>query len=377
MSVAAVATVAVTGASGGGAVATAAKPTLAVVVVGSGRVTSKPAGIFCPGKCSATFAAGSSVLLTSKAKAGSRFLRWGGNCTGTRACKVRVSALAAVAAQFVGPTTQPAPPQRSAVEPGGYSQPGQASRAVTFFVPAGAGSVLNFSIPTVTVACAGSSGFYAPFQILKVTIGRNGSFTATASQTGVVNGANAKTTYFVTGRFQGKSAAGAATADGVYRENVVFTDTGQKCTTNDQSWTATRSSPPPKNSVEPGSYTQPGQASRAVTFLVPAGAGSVLNFSIPTVTVACAGSSGFYAPFKILKATIKRDRSFTATASQTGVINGANAKTTYFVTAYFRGPDSAGAATAAGVYREDVVFTDTPNRRCTTNDQFWTATRTG
>ena len=126
MSVAAVAAVAVTGAAGGETTAAGAtKPTVAVVVVGSGRVTSRPAGISCPGKCSATFAAGSSVLLTPKAKTGSRFLRWGGDCTGAGACKVRVSALAAVAAQFVGPTNQPPPPpQNSAVEPGGYSGSG-------------------------------------------------------------------------------------------------------------------------------------------------------------------------------------------------------------------------------------------------------------
>src|SRR5438876_8584248 len=91
------AVVAATGAFGGSGALGAAKPTLAVVAVGSGRVTSRPAGISCPGKCSATFAAGSRVLLTPKAKNGSRFLRWGGNCTGAGACRVKVSALVAVA----------------------------------------------------------------------------------------------------------------------------------------------------------------------------------------------------------------------------------------------------------------------------------------
>ena len=147
MSVAAVAAVAVTGASGGGSGATGAtKPTLAVVVVGSGRVTSKPSGDLLPGKCSATFAAGLRVLLTPKAKTGSRFLRWGGNCTGAGACRVRVSALAAVAAQFVGPGTRPKPPpSNSAVEPGGYSGHGYGGTGVKFLVPAGAGSVLDFT----------------------------------------------------------------------------------------------------------------------------------------------------------------------------------------------------------------------------------------
>ncbi len=161
-----VAAVTAAGAFGGSSGATiaavhvaVAKPTLAVAVVGPGRVTSTPAGISCPGKCSATFAAGSRVLLTQKARTGSRFLRWGGDCTGAGACRVRVSGLAAVAAQFVGSKAQPPPPAGSAVEPGGYSGRGYGGRDVTFLVPAGAGTVLNFSSsvgPRVTCAGGGS-----------------------------------------------------------------------------------------------------------------------------------------------------------------------------------------------------------------------------
>ena len=233
------AVVAATGAFGGSGGAT--KPTLAVVVVGNGRVTSDPAGISCPGKCSATFAAGSSVLLTSKAKAGSRFLRWGGNCTGAGACKVRVSALAAVAAQFVGSKTQPAPPTSTAIEPGGYAEQGQASFAVKFFVPTGAARLTNFTVESVQIVCAGGGGYYASLKFLTMAIKPDRSFTAKASQNGVVGGANAKLTYSVTGFFQGADAAGAATAAGVYRVDVVFTDTpDRRCTSNDHSWTATR-----------------------------------------------------------------------------------------------------------------------------------------
>jgi hypothetical protein len=160
----------------------------------------------------------------------------------------------------------------------------------------------------------------------------------------------------------------------VYREDIVFTDTpNRRCTSNDQPWTATRSLPPATKSIEPGTYS-----AFPVTFVVPAGAGSVLNFSNTSangVAVNCAGGGQYLTPFKILKATIKGDRSFTAKTSQSGVVGGANATITYFVTGYFQGPNAAGAATASGVYREDIVFTDTPNRKCTSNDQPWTATR--
>ena len=255
VSVAAVAAVvAATGAfggSGGDTIATSAaatraavaKSTLAVVIVGSGRVTSKPAGISCPGKCAATFTTGSRVLLTPKAKTGSRFLRWGGNCTGTRACRVRVSALTAVAAQFVGPKTQPQPPARSAVQPGTYS--GSGNSGVRFLVPAGAGSVLDFSLPqsALYVNCAGGGQYSStPVTIPKTTIKRDRTFIANVSQSGVLGGVNARWTYSVTGRFQGTDAAGRATAAGVHRQDIVFTDTpNRKCTSNDQPWTAARS----------------------------------------------------------------------------------------------------------------------------------------
>ena len=281
------------GGSGGSRTSAATPaPTLAVAIVGGGRITSTPAGISCPGKCGATFAAGSRVLLTPTSRSGSRFLRWGGGCTGAGACRVRVSALAVVAAQFVGSKAQPTPAPKGSVEPGTYS--GSASgRSVTFFVPAGAGTVSNFS-SGVNVVCAGGGYYSTPFQILKAPIKPDGSFAATTSQNGVIDGAVAKITYFVTGRFQGRSAAGAAAADGVYRVGIVFTDTpNRKCTSNDQSWTAARSQPPQTKSIAPGTY--PGSAGgRSVTFFVPAGAGTVSNFS-SGVNVVCAGG-GCSAP---------------------------------------------------------------------------------
>ncbi len=64
------------GGSGGGTIATSAaatKPTLAVAIVGPGRVTSKPAGISCPGKCSATFAAGRAYFSPRRRRQGLGF----------------------------------------------------------------------------------------------------------------------------------------------------------------------------------------------------------------------------------------------------------------------------------------------------------------
>lgn len=101
------------------------------------------------------------------------------------------------------------------------------------------------------------------------------------------------------------------------------------------------------------------------------------NFSFPNVRIDCAGGGAYFTPLKILTTTIKQDRSFTAKTSQSGVVSGANATITSSVTGYFQGRNSQGRATAAGVYRVNIVFVDTPDRKCTSNDQPWTTARTG
>jgi hypothetical protein len=60
---------------------------VSVQVAGKGRVTSAPAGIGCPGRCSHTFAAGA-VRLTAKPAHGWRFTGWNGSCSGRGSCVV-------------------------------------------------------------------------------------------------------------------------------------------------------------------------------------------------------------------------------------------------------------------------------------------------
>ena len=67
---------------------------------GNGSVTSNPAGINCPGTCSASFPSGSSVVLTANAASGSTFSGWSGACTGTGSCSVTMRAAQSVTATF-------------------------------------------------------------------------------------------------------------------------------------------------------------------------------------------------------------------------------------------------------------------------------------
>jgi len=56
---------------------------LTVTINGSGTVVSDPAGISCPGYCSATFAKGVTVQLTATPASGWVFSGWSGAVTGT------------------------------------------------------------------------------------------------------------------------------------------------------------------------------------------------------------------------------------------------------------------------------------------------------
>src|SRR5436190_15597443 len=62
---------------------------LAVVLAGTGAGTVTGSGISCPGTCSHSYTAGSSVTLTASPASGSSFGGWsGGGCSGTGACTV-------------------------------------------------------------------------------------------------------------------------------------------------------------------------------------------------------------------------------------------------------------------------------------------------
>ncbi len=68
---------------------------------GSGTVSSNPAGISCPGTCSASFASGTMVTLTAAAGSSSTFAGWSGaGCTGTGLCTVTMNQAQSVTATF-------------------------------------------------------------------------------------------------------------------------------------------------------------------------------------------------------------------------------------------------------------------------------------
>jgi hypothetical protein len=69
---------------------------------GSGRITSAPAGIRCPKRCSHKFTYGRSVTLKAKAAKGSAFAGWSGavGCGRKSTCKVKIIGVLKVTAKF-------------------------------------------------------------------------------------------------------------------------------------------------------------------------------------------------------------------------------------------------------------------------------------
>ena len=83
---------------------TAVSANVSVTIVGTGKVTSTPAGISCPGTCTGTFAIGAQVTLTATPGTNFLFSGWSGACTGTSTCMLTVNSDLAVTASFVEPT---------------------------------------------------------------------------------------------------------------------------------------------------------------------------------------------------------------------------------------------------------------------------------
>jgi hypothetical protein len=76
--------------------------TVAVTLNGvpGGRVTSTPAGIDCPGRCSMSVTDGAAVKLAAQAGSSVTFSGWSGACGGTAACSLSVSGDVSVFATF-------------------------------------------------------------------------------------------------------------------------------------------------------------------------------------------------------------------------------------------------------------------------------------
>jgi hypothetical protein len=96
----------------GGGVPAPVLHTLTVSAVGSGSVSSNPAGINCGSTCSVTLTENTSIILNPVPSSGSTFSGWsGGSCTGTGACIFSLNTDTSVTATFTSDTVNYETPQ--------------------------------------------------------------------------------------------------------------------------------------------------------------------------------------------------------------------------------------------------------------------------
>jgi hypothetical protein len=125
------------GASSCGTTSIKVNPALVVSLagIGSGTVTSSPAGISCGATCSAGFASGTSVTLTATPAVGSTFTGWSGACSGTGSCVVTMNANQTVTANFDSATVL------TGTWSGTWAWSGTGSNGCTNFIDGGAFSM--------------------------------------------------------------------------------------------------------------------------------------------------------------------------------------------------------------------------------------------
>lgn len=81
-------------------------PTLTVLIEGAGSISSVPAGIDCPGQCTATFPRGTNISLTAMPDTDQTFSGWGDACAGTDPiCVLKLNSDRTVTATFSGDET--------------------------------------------------------------------------------------------------------------------------------------------------------------------------------------------------------------------------------------------------------------------------------
>ena len=130
----------------------------------SGTVVSTPAGLSCPGTCTARFDKGQLVTLTARPGTGSQLEQWGGACSGRGVCTVAVDAPTTVTAAFASGTrrlaTSVAGKGRIVSSPSGISCPTKcaATFGVETTVKLKAVPAKGYVLRAWTGACKGHAG---------------------------------------------------------------------------------------------------------------------------------------------------------------------------------------------------------------------------
>lgn len=176
---------------------------------GAGTVTSTPAAIDCGATCAAELAAGEAVTLTAVAASGSHFVGWTGDCTGTGACRVAMTAARAVGAEFApdAPATRPGGEGPKA-PPGGPPAPAPIPAGVPRVAPV---ATVRHGSAILRISC--SKGGTCSGRVKLIVKAKGGKFTAGTARYAVGPGRSKSIAVKLTRRARGLLARGAVKAE--------------------------------------------------------------------------------------------------------------------------------------------------------------------
>ncbi len=273
---------------------TSAAPTFALTVnkngMGSGTVTSSPAGINCGDTCSASFTQGTTVTLTATPASGSVFAGWSGaGCSGTGSCTVTMSAAQSVTATF---NTAPASTFNLTVNKAGSGSGTVTSNLAGINCGATCSAAFNAGVSVTLSAAAASGSTFA---------GWSGACTGTGTCTVTMNAAQTVTATFntaqsfgtlnlqVSGLPSGNSATLTITGPGGFnQQRTILTGTGQSLS-DVMTGIYTVTAP---SMVVSGTTYNPSPASQNVTVTTGSATASVNYTQAPAATFALTVSKG-------------------------------------------------------------------------------------
>jgi hypothetical protein len=213
-----------------------------VITSGSGTVESRPAGISCPGVCSATFPNGTKVVFTARPTAGNIFTTWLEPCSSNATCALRVREPLTLFAAFETPNTAPPPlpqPPAPTAPPSGHYAGRTSQNEVINFEVSGF-TLRNLTTGQVNQSCNPPLNLYGGnLSVSQSNINTDGSFKIEWSATGTVGPVPANHHTVIEGHFSGATVAGTLKVD----TSFTWTDgVGCSCTSGLVSWTASLAS---------------------------------------------------------------------------------------------------------------------------------------
>jgi hypothetical protein len=272
-------------------------------------------------------------------------------------------------------TTTPAPQ-------GNFSGPDYFGHATSFYVNSNGTALENAYVANTGLTCSVATDTVAYANYLTVPlvpVSSTGSFTATSSTTGLIDGQSATTTDVFQGQVESAGADGHERVAGTYRETITFTNSSLGfCTTNDVTWSLERDTQPTQSTAAApvGNYAGTDYFGHATSFVVASGGNAIDTISVTNTRLSCSVSTdnvGGSNYININAGAVDVAGTIQATSTASVVVNSQSATINSVFSGNVESLATDGHERLTGTYRETITFTNTSLGFCTTNDVPWSA----